>query len=107
MITRVMRLGDRSVRAVMTPRPEVDWLDLDREPPAVLERLRASPHSRLPAGRGGAGGIDGISGVIHAKDVLHAVIAAAEGGPALDLAAMVREAPVLHDRVDALDALEA
>ena len=32
MITRVMQLGDRSVRALMTPRPEVDWVDLDQEP---------------------------------------------------------------------------
>ena len=50
MITRVMQLGDRSVRALMTPRPEVDWIDLDQELPAVLERLRASPHARLTGG---------------------------------------------------------
>jgi putative hemolysin len=61
MIARVLRLGDRSVRALMTPRPEVDWVDPDQEVPAVLERLRASPHARLPATRGG-GGIDGVVG---------------------------------------------
>jgi putative hemolysin len=80
MIGRVMRLGDRSVRAIMTPRPEVDWVDLDQELPAILARLRASLHARLPAARGG---IDQLLGVLHAKDVLHAV---AEGG-AVDLAA--------------------
>ena len=51
----------------MTPRPEVDWVDLDQELPVVLERLRVSPHSRLPAARGG---IDAAVGVLHAKDVL-------------------------------------
>jgi putative hemolysin len=107
MIARVMRLGDRSVRAVMTPRPEVDWIDLDEDAPTVLARLRESPHSRLPAGRASAGGIDGASGVLQARDVLHGLIAAAGGGPGLDVASMVREAPVLHDRLDALDALEA
>src|SRR5215213_6953335 len=101
MIGRVMRLGDRSVRAVMTPRPEVDWLDLDREPREALARLLESPHSRLPAARGGT--IDGVVGVLHARDVLRAVA----GGGVPDLAPLVREAPVLHDRVDALDALEA
>ena len=70
MITRVMQLGDRSVRALMTPRPEVDWVDLDQEPPAILERLRASPHSRQPAARGA---IDAAVGVLHTKDVLHQV----------------------------------
>ncbi|HLM51650.1 MAG TPA: hemolysin family protein, partial [Solirubrobacteraceae bacterium] len=101
MIGRVMRLGDRSVRAVMTPRPELDWVDLDREPREALARLLASPHSRLPAARGGT--IDGVVGVLHARDVLRAVA----GGGVPDLAPLVREAPVLHDRVDALDALEA
>ena len=100
MIARVMRLGDRSVRALMTPRPEVDWVDLDLEPPAIWERLRASPHSRLPAARGG---IDGAVGVLHTKDVLHQVT----GGDGTDIAALVRAAPTVHDNADALDALEA
>jgi putative hemolysin len=99
MIARVMRLGDRSVRGVMTPRPEVDWVDLDQELPAILERLRSSPHSRLPAARGG---IDHVEGVLHAKHVLHAVV---EGGM-IDIAALVRAAPTIHDNADALDVLE-
>ena len=63
------RAGDaprRPLRArLMTPRPEVDWVDLDQELPAILARLRASPHSRLPAARDG---IDWLLGVLHAKD---------------------------------------
>src|SRR5215207_3753755 len=98
MIARVMRLGDRSVRAVMTPRPEVDWVDLAPEPPSVLERLRASPHARLPATRGGGGGIDAAVGVLHAKDVLHQVTGAGGGGA--DLAALVQAAPTVHDHAD-------
>ena len=96
-----MQLGDRSVRALMTPRPEVDWIDLDQEPSAILERLRASPHSRQPAARGA---IDAAIGVLHAKDVLHQVTS---GGDVTDLAALVRAAPTVHDSADALDALEA
>lgn len=105
MIARVMRLGDRSVRGIMTPRPEVDWIDLDQDVPAILERLRTSPHSRLPAARGGT--IDGVVGVMHAKDLLHLMLGAGEGSIAADIAALVRAAPTIHDRVDALDALEA
>jgi putative hemolysin len=100
MITRVMRLGDRSVRGVMTPRPEVDWVDLNQEQPAILERLSTSTHARLPAARGE---IDQLTGVLHAKDVLHQMI----GGGTPDVAALVRSAPTIHDGVDALDALEA
>jgi putative hemolysin len=97
-----MRLGDRSVRALMTPRREVDWVDLDQELPLVLERLRASPHSRLPAARGG---IDMAVGVLHAKDVLHHVTGG--GGDETDITVLVRAAPTVHDNADALDALEA
>jgi putative hemolysin len=89
----------------MTPRPEVDWVDLDQELPAVLERLRASPHARLPATRGG-GGIDAALGVLHTKDVLHQVTGAGGDG-GTDLAALVQAAPTVHDNADALDALEA
>jgi putative hemolysin len=99
MIGRVLRLGDRSVRALMTPRPEVDWVDLDQELPIILERLRASTHSRLPAARGR---VDQLLGVLHAKDVLHAVV---DGGTP-DLVSLVHPAPTLHDTVDALDVLE-
>jgi putative hemolysin len=101
MISRVMQLGDRSVRALMTPRPEVDWIDLDLERSAILERLRASPHSRQPAARGA---IDAAIGVLHAKDVLQHLTGGDDG---IDLAALVRAAPTVHDNVDALDVLEA
>lgn len=101
MITRVLQLGDRSVRALMTPRPEVDWVDLDQEPLVILERLHASPHSRQPAARGA---IDAAVGVLHTKDVLHQVTG---GGSGTDLAGLVRAAPTVHDNADALDALEA
>jgi putative hemolysin len=99
MIARVMRLGDRSVRALMTPRPEVDWVDLDQELPAILERVRTSPHSRLPATHDG---LDRVIGILHAKDLLHHMI----GASTTDIAALVRPAPTIHDGVDALDALE-
>ena len=101
MITRVMQLGGRSVRALMTPRPEVDWIDLEQDLSLILERLRASPHSRLPAAHGG---IDATVGVLHSKDVLHRLTG---GGDGTDVVDLVRAATTIHDNADALDALEA
>lgn len=100
MIGRVMRLGDLSVRAIMTPRHELDWLDLDRPSEELLERLLASPHSRLPAGRGR---VDEVTGVIQVKDVLDQL---ARGKP-LDFAALLRTPPALHEGADVLAALAA
>lgn len=98
MITEVMRLGDRSVRAVMTPRTDLDWVDLDAGIDAAVARLIASPHARLPAAQGR---IDEVRGVLVAKDVLAAVVS----GTQPSLMDLVREVPALHDQADALAAL--
>jgi putative hemolysin len=97
MIAGVMRLGDQPVGAVMTPRPEVDLIDLGAPWEQQRERLLASPHSRWPV-------IDGREdpvGVIQAKDVLGAYL----GDTTPDLRALVRPAPVIPEAVDARDAL--
>src|SRR5205085_250571 len=47
MISGIVRLADRPVREVMTPRTEIDWIDLGATPEEVREALLASPHSRI------------------------------------------------------------
>jgi putative hemolysin len=100
MISGIMRLADRRVRGVMTPRGEIDWIDTNADEAAVRAQLAATPHSRLLVANGG---IDDIIGVLQARDVVQALI---EGRP-LDLAALARPAPVLPDMLDAVDALNA
>ena len=98
MISGIMRLADRRVRGVMTPRGDVDWVDADMNDAAIRAHLAASPHTRLPVARGT---VDNIIGVLQARDVVQALI---EGRP-LDLAALARPAPVIPDVIDAVDAL--
>ncbi|WP_313669169.1 hemolysin family protein [Sandarakinorhabdus sp.] len=100
MIAGIMRLADRRVRGVMTPRGEVEWIDADADEAVVRARLAATPHSRILVARGG---VDDIIGVLQARDVVQALI---EGKP-LDLAALARAAPVLPDVIDAVEALNA
>lgn len=69
MITRVMRLGDRPVRAIMTPRREIDWIDLDADEAENRQTIRRSPHSRFPVARSQ---IDAVEGIVQTKDVLDA-----------------------------------
>ena len=52
MISGVLRLGDRTVRGLMTPRTDVDWIDLDDGEEAIRELLIGTPHSRLPVSEG-------------------------------------------------------
>ena len=67
MITGVMRLGDRTVRAIMTPRPDIVWLDPDRTPEENLARVRESGHSRFPVA---AGSVDQVIGLIQTKEMV-------------------------------------
>ena len=100
LISGIMRLADRPVRGVMTPRPEVDWLDLNAPEAEVRARLIATPHSRLLVGEGS---IDRIVGVVQARDALAALL---EGKP-LGLPGLVRKAPVVPDVAEATAALAA
>jgi putative hemolysin len=100
IISGVVRLADRPVREVMTPRTEVDWLDLNLSGREVGERLLASPHTRLPVGDGS---IDAVVGVVQARDVAAALFR----GEPLELARLMRKAPVVIDQIDAMDALTA
>jgi putative hemolysin len=98
MIVGVLRLGDRLVRGVMTPRTEVDWIDLQADQAAARDVLIRTAHSHLPAGEGS---VDTMVGVIQTREVLSAVLA----GKGFDLRAHVRDAPVIPDTMDALDIL--
>jgi putative hemolysin len=100
IISGVVRLADRPVREVMTPRTDVDWIDVNLDEAAIRAALSATPHTRLPVADGS---VDAVIGVVQARDVVTALI---EGRP-LDLRALAQMAPVLPDQVDAMDALGA
>ncbi len=67
MISGVLRLGGRPVRGVMTPRPEVEWIDISASESVLRNRLIDAAHSRLPAGQGS---IDKMIGVIEVRETL-------------------------------------
>ena len=98
IISGIVRLADRPVREVMTPRTEVDWIDVDATPEEIRQALLDTPHSRIPVADGS---VENIVGVIQTRDVLAARL---EGRP-LDLSELCRKAPVIPDLMDAMDAL--
>ena len=98
MISGIVRLADRPVREVMTPRTDVDWIDFRATEEQIRQALLDIPHSRIPVADGS---VDNIVGVIQTRDVLSAAL---EGQP-LDLNALCRVAPVIPDLMDAMGAL--
>jgi putative hemolysin len=98
IISGVVRLADRPTREVMTPRTDVDWIDIDSSDEDVRRQLVETPHTRLPVAQGS---VDQLLGVVQARDIA----AALAEGRALDLRALLREAPVVGDQMDAMDTL--
>ena len=99
MIERVLRLADKPVRALMTPRTELVWIDRTDPAKEIVATLKASPHSRFVVCDGA---VDNVVGVVQAKDLLDRIL----GGGDLSVAAALRQPIVVPDTVTALDALE-
>jgi len=98
IISGVVRLADRPVREVMTPRTEVDWIDVSATREELRSALKETPHSRIPVAEGS---VENIVGVIQARDLLDAMM----DGRDLNLRQLARSAPVIPDLMDAMDAL--
>jgi putative hemolysin len=98
IISGIVRLADRPVREVMTPRTEIDWIDLDSTAEEIRDALLETAHTRIPVADGS---VERIIGVIQIRDVVAALL---EGRP-LDLRHLCRKAPVIPDLMDAMDAL--
>ena len=96
MIAGVMRLGDLPVGAVMTPRNEVSQIDLADPLPVTLANLQKTNHSRSVVFDGDR---DSALGIVQAKDLLDEYLA----GKAPDIRALVREAPIIPETLDARD----
>ncbi|MBN8928603.1 MAG: hemolysin C [Rhodospirillales bacterium 69-11] len=99
MIERVLRLADKPVRAIMTPRTELAWIDRTDPPKEIAAALKAAPHSRFVVCEGS---VDNVVGVVQAKDLLDRIL----GGSELSVGAALRQPIVVPDTVTALDALE-
>lgn len=99
LMAGVMRFGDRSIRAVMIPRPDITGIDLDWDDSRIIEAIAASSHSRYPVF---SGSIDMVQGVIQAKDLLDQQL---KGEP-LDLRHRIRAVDMVPDTASALDVLD-
>jgi putative hemolysin len=99
MIERVLRLADKPVRAIMTPRTELAWIDRTDPRRDIIATLKSAPHSRFVVCEGS---IDNVVGVVQAKDMLDRLL---DGGD-LSIGAALRQPIVVPDTVTALDALE-
>ena len=98
MLAGVVRLAQRPVREVMTPRTDVDWIDISADAKTVRTMLEDSPHSVWPVADGSP---DKVLGLVRVREVLGAQINTGK----IDLPALLHKAEVVPDQLDAVDAL--
>jgi putative hemolysin len=99
IVEMALRLGDRRVSAVMTPRTQIEFLDLDDEIEEIQRHIRDSAFSRFPVVQGGT---HHLAGIVQVKDLYDAALA----GAPFDVRAAVRTPLFVPNTVTVLRALE-
>lgn len=99
MVQGVLGLSERPVKSVMTPRPELEWIDLDNDPQVIKDQLLSMTHSRLIIARGE---LDNLAGIVLTHKVLNDYI---ETG-VLDFESHLREAVIVHESAQVLMVME-
>ena len=99
MLEGVMRLADRTVRTIMTPRVDMMWLSAEDSAHDNHSIIRSSGYSRFPVAKGD---LEEIVGIVHAKDMLNAVL----GGQTPPLKSVMRPALTVPDTTTVLRLLE-
>jgi putative hemolysin len=104
LIEGALDLGDQRVNELMTPRPQVVWLDVEDEPEENWQKVAGSSHSRFPVCEGN---LDRVRGIVSVKDLWTMLRA----GPPPDLEAIPLAPPVYvleyQPALQLLDAFES
>jgi CBS domain containing-hemolysin-like protein len=99
MIEGVLDLADSPVRTIMTPRPHVQWVDLNGPKEKILSRIRSCPHAQLLVCRGW---IDEFVGIVRKQDLAdHAL-----DGRLPDVEQVTRPPLVVHEATTILRTLD-
>lgn len=96
IVERVFRFGQRRISAIMTPRVEVEWLDINDSPAQLREEVKRSPYLRFPVCDHD---LDFTLGILSAKDFLSA-------GEDVNIREMLREPVYVPEGMPALKVLE-
>jgi putative hemolysin len=99
MVERVLRLDDRRVRQLMTPRPDIVWLNLEDSAEENRHKMTASTHTRFPVCQSV---LDNVLGVVQVTDLLSLSL----NGQPIDLTACLRQPLYVPESTRALKVLE-
>lgn len=99
MVERIFRLSDRDVSAVMTPRTEIVFLELDDTQEEILQKITESPYTRFPVI---SESYDDVIGIVNSKDLLLQLSSHGK----IDLEKVMQDAFFLPETTPALETVE-
>src|SRR5688572_27477590 len=99
MIEGVLHLADHSVRTIMTPRPDVEWLDCQEDAAELMPRILEAEHSRLLLCDGT---VDEVLGIVYVRDLLAQIAT----GQALQPRACINQPLTVHETTTVLRMLD-
>ncbi|MEL7034952.1 MAG: hemolysin family protein [Cyanobacteria bacterium J06592_8] len=99
IVDRVFQLGDRPVKSLMTPRPDIVWLDLEDNPDKNRHKLNQSIYTRVLVCQGG---LDNVLGFVRVTDLLSQTLS----GQPLDLTRPLQRPLFVPETTSALRILE-
>ena len=100
IVQRVFQLGDQRVAAIMTPRPDIEWIDVDASEEEIREFLASHSHTQFVVCHGG---LDEVLGIVRSADLLPNAFK----GSRIDLRSLTREALFVPDSMPAVQLLES
>ncbi|MFT4192306.1 MAG: TerC family protein [Comamonas sp.] len=96
MVSGVLTLAERSVLSIMTPRNDVDWLDITEDAAVLRQQLNDQPHGLFPVCE--RSGLDHVIGIGRAKDLLADLV----NHGAIDRAASLRPALIVPETISVI-----
>ncbi|MDQ1300545.1 MAG: magnesium and cobalt exporter, family [Chloroflexota bacterium] len=99
MIEGVLRLDERRVGGLMTPRTQIIWIDINDTAEVIREKVAASGHSRFPVC---LGSLEEIVGTVRTKDLLVQTLTC----QSLDLRSILQPPLFIPETASALRVLE-
>jgi putative hemolysin len=100
IVQRVFQLGDQRVSSIMTPRPDIEWIDVDASEEELREFLASHVHTQFVVCHGG---LDEVLGIVRSADLLPMAFR----GSRIDLRALTRDALFVPDSMPAVQLLES
>lgn len=103
MIHSVFQFGDRIVREVMVPRPDIIAVDIASSLGKAADLIAEHGVTRIPAYRRD---LDGTEGIVHAKDVLNALHRGRQDAPLTELLRPVQFVPEVKRAAELLSDMQ-